>query len=207
MKPITIEMIWLLMGMAIVIIMVLLLFPITIRARSSRSGGIIDGSLSISWLILSIKYKLKDKQTNILILGRTLIHRQYKEKNEKKPETKDLGNSVKSRSIPPIQYFTPLIGPLMRLIRDLLSIFKFRHFKLYTVYGLEDPASTGMLTGYLHTLQCQYNITFTPDFTQPVLDWDLNLETAFTPITVVPPITRFATNYRVLRSGWRIIRS
>jgi DUF2953 family protein len=197
-------MIWLLMGIVIVIIIVVLLFPVTIRARSSGSEGIIDGSLSISWLILAIQYELKDKQTDILILGRTLIHRQYK---EKPPETKDIKKSVKSRSIPPVKNFTPLISPLMRLIRDLLSIFKFRHFELDTVYGLEDPAYTGMLTGYLHALSGQYNISFTPDFTQPVLDWDLDLATAFTPIAVVPPITRFATNPRVLRSGWRIIRS
>lgn len=192
------------MGIVIVIIIVVLLFPVTIRARSSGSEGIIDGSLSISWLILAIQYELKDKQTDILILGRTLVHRQYKEKT---PETKDTKKSVKSRSIPPVQDFIPLIRPLMRLIRDLLSIFRFRHFELDTVYGLEDPATTGMLTGYLHALPGQYNISFTPDFTQPVLDWDLDLATAFTPIAVVPPITRFAANPRVLRSGWRIIRS
>ncbi|HIH86307.1 MAG TPA: DUF2953 domain-containing protein [Methanosarcinales archaeon] len=194
------------MGIVIVIVMILvvLLFPVTIRARSSGSEGIIDGSLSVSWLILAIQYELKDKQTDILILGRTLIHSQYKEKT---PETKDIEKSVESRSIPQVKNFTPIIGPLMRLIRDLLSIFKFRHFKLDTVYGLEDPAYTGMLTGYLHALPCQYNISFTPDFTQPVLDWDLDLATAFTPITVVVPITRFATNPGVLRSGWRLIRS
>lgn len=192
------------MGIVIVLIIVMLLFPVTIRARSSGSEGIIDGSLSICWLILAIQYKLKYKQTDILILGRTLIHRQYK---EKPPETRDIKKSVKSRSIPQVKNFTPLIRPLMRLIRDLLSLFKFRHFKLDTVYGLEDPAYTGMLTGYLHALACQYNIFFTPDFTQPVLDWDLDLATAFTPITVVVPITRFATNPGVLRSGWKIIRS
>jgi len=195
------------MGTVIVIIIVVLLFPVTILARSSGSEGIINGSLSISWLILAIQYELKDKKTDILIMGRTLIHRQYKEKT---PGTKDIKKSVesvKSRSIPQVKNFTPLIRPLMRLIRDLLSIFKFRHFKMDTVYGLEDPASTGVLTGYLHTLPCQYNISFTPDFTQPVLDWDLDLAMAFTPITVIPPITRFATNPRVLRSGWRIIRS
>ena len=202
MKPIIIEMIWLLMG--IVIIIVVLLFPVTIRARSSGSEGIIDGSLSISWLTLAIQYELKDKQTDIVMLGRTLIHRQNK---EKPPETKEIKKSARSRSTPPVKDFTPLIGPVMRLIRDLLSIFKFRHFELDTVYGLEDPAYTGMLTGYLHALPDQYNISFTPDFTQPVLDWDLDLATAFTPISVVPPITRFATNPRVLRSGWRIIRS
>ncbi len=195
-------MIWLLVG--IVLIATVLLFPVTIRARTSGSEGIIDGSLSISWLILAIQYELKNKQTDILILGRTLIHRQHKEKT---PETKDIKKSVKSRSILQVQDFTPLIRPLMRLIRDLLSIFKFRHFKLDTIYGLEDPAYTGMLTGYLHALPCQYNISFTPDFTQPILDWDLDLATAFTPIAVVAPITRFATNPRVLRSGWRIIRS
>ena len=204
MKPIIIEMIWLLMGIVILIIIVVLLFPVTIRARSSGSEGIIDGSLSISWLILAIQYELKDKQTDILILGRTLIHRQYK---DEPPETKEIEKSVKSRSIPQVKNFTPVIRPIMRLIRDLLSIFKFRHFKLDTVYGLGDPASTGMLTGYLHALACQYNISFTPDFTQPVLDWDLDLATAFTPIAVIPPITRFATNTRVLRSGWKIIRS
>jgi len=217
-KPITIEMIWLLMGIVIVLIIVVLLFPVTIRTRSSRSEGTIDGSLSISWLILAIQYKLKDKQTDILILGRTLIHREYKEKT---PETKDIKNSVKSkskfrskfrsrsksRSITQVKNFTPLIRPLIRLIRDLLSIFKFRHFELDTVYGLEDPASTGMLTGYLHALPCQYNISFTPDFTHLVLDWDLDLAMAFTPISVIPPITRFSTNPQVLQSGWRIIRS
>ncbi|MCK4929396.1 MAG: DUF2953 domain-containing protein [Methanosarcinales archaeon] len=203
MKPDIVEMIWLLLGIVLLITAVLL-FPVTIRTRSFRSEGILDGSFSISWLIFGMRYMLEDKQTEILILNRTLIRRQNKEKT---PEDVDTKAPVKSKSNPPVKDFIPLAGPAIRLIRELLSAVRLRHFELDTVYGLEDPATTGMLTGYLHALTVPRIISFTPDFTQPVLDWDLDLAAGFTPIAAVPPITRFATDLRVLRAGWRIIRS
>lgn len=196
-------MIWLLLGIVLLIAAVLL-FPVTIRIRSFRSEGIIDGSFSISWLIFGMRYMLEGKQTEILILNRTLIRRQNEEKT---PEDVDTKAPVKSRSNPPVKDFISLAGPAIRLIRELLSAVRLRHFELDTVYGLEDPATTGMLTGYLHALTVPRIISFTPDFTQPVLDWDLDLAASFTPIAAVPPIIRFATDLQVLRAGWRIIRS
>lgn len=216
MIPAIFEMILLQLGIVVLVIVLLiaavLLFPVTIRTRSFRSEGIIKGSLSISWFIFGMRYLFESRQTEILILNRTLIRRQNKEKtpgpvDKKAPEKPKSISKSKSKSSPPVKVFISLAGPVVRLVRELLSTIRFRRLELDTVYGLEDPAATGMLTGYLHALRVPRIISFTPDFTRPVLDWDLDIAAGFTPIAAVPPIARFATDLRVLRAGWSIIRS
>jgi hypothetical protein len=202
----------------ILIVLGLLLFPVIIHVESKRFRGTIDGRISIQWLMIKFRHSLKDKRTEILLFSHRMINLQHKEepigtKNSTRQEDtakpKVTKKPKKTRKIPPFASFN-IIKPLLRFFRGLLAAISFRHLAIDTTYGMEDPGLTGMLTGYLHaakgSFQMGQNFKFTPDFTRSILDWDLSVSAAITPIRIFPPIARFVTNRQVLRSGWEILR-
>jgi hypothetical protein len=193
----------------------LLLFPVTINAKSNKDGAIIKGDFSISWLVFHIRYLLQDSQTEIFLFNRRIITLQNKEEPDKKEpakpeEIKKPKKLKKSRKSPPVRQIAHLVGPILRLFGDLVNTIKFKSLDVDITYGFEDPACSGILTGFLHAVHGAFrlgkNIRFTPDFTEPVLDWYLSASAAITPIKLFPPIVKFAANRQVLRSGWAIIR-
>ena len=174
-----------------------LLFPVTICIHSVRSRGRIDGFFSIRWLIFLLRYLLKDNETEILVLGRHVISMSLKEKPKKKEDIKKPGK------IPPIRDISNLVGPLYRLFKDLVRTLRLKYFDVDVTFGLLDPAHTGMLTGFLHSipgsLQARHNISFTPDFTKPILEWYLKAKVTVIPIRLLLPVMRFAANRQILK--------
>ncbi len=213
-------MVWLIVAVIIVIaVLAVLLFPVIISIDSVRSGGKVDGSLSISWLMFIVRYALIDKQVEIFVFNRRVIVSKHKEKplrSEKTEKTEKIEKIEKPkrfkkpRSMPPIRYIFNLAGPLLRLFRDLVTAFRLRYLDIDIIYGLDDPAYTGILTGFLYAIltpsRIGRDIILTADFTKPVLDWNLGAKVSITPVQVVLPVIRFVTNRQVLRLGWRIIR-
>ena len=61
---------------------------------------------------------------------------------------------------------------LMRYIKDILRIIKPDHIDGYVHFGMEDPATTGQITGVLATIPFVYNESFFfyPDFEKKCLD-------------------------------------
>lgn len=192
----------------------ILLSPVTISVNSSRAEGKIDGSFSFGWLIFLFRYGLVNRETEVHVLGRQLIRIPYKEKSikikeiRKSKESKDIKKSGKVHSVRDTIH---LSRPLLRLFKDLIYGFRLKYLDLDFKFGLKDPADTGILTGFLHSipgaLQAGHKIHWTVDFTKPVLEWDLKAKAAFTPIRVFPPVARFATNGQVLRYGLNRIKS
>jgi hypothetical protein len=109
-----------------------------------------------------------------------------------------------------ITLFTGFIGPGITCYRGIIRTFKFKYIKIDTTYGMNDPAHTGIITGFIHTILGPFptgtSISFNPVFTGPVLDWDMKTHASFTPVHIIAPIIRFATNWQVIRSTWGIIR-
>lgn len=196
----------------IMIVLALLFFPVTIDADSIKEDNKILGSLSISWLILHLRYSFENKQTEFLLFSRTIMRQQEKgkEKPVKPEKTEDLKKIKKSKKIPPLECIINLVGPLLRLFQNLIKTIKFRYLDIDLTYGLEDPAHTGMLTGFFHAIvgasRTGHTIRFTPDFYGPVLDWRVKTSAAFTPIQTFAPVVMFIANRQVLRAGWGIIR-
>ncbi len=191
-----------------VLALVILLSPMTVSINSARSGGRIDGSFSFAWIILLFRYRLKDRQTEILILGRQVVRSQHK---EKPPEIKDI---KKSRSIKKSQKILQLgfnlSRPMLRLFKDVIYALRLKYLNIDIRIGFKDPAYTGILTGFLHSIfgsfQAGHAIRWTLDFTRPVLEWNLKAEAAITPMYVLLHMTRFFTSKQVLKSGFQYIR-
>ena len=182
----------------------MLLFPVTIYVNSTRSGGRLDGIFSIHWIIFLFRYLFKDNETEILVFGWRVIRLPHKEKPEKNENIKKTMGVKRSRKIPHIRDISNLTGPLYRLFKDLARALRLKYFDIDLTFGLEDPAHTGILTGFLHSirgsLQAGHDISFTPDFTRPILEWDLKAKVTVIPIKILPPVMRFTVSRQVLKS-------
>ena len=191
------------------IILVLLLSPISISINSTRTGGKIYGFFSLSWIIFLFRYAFKEKQTEILVFGRRLARLRYQEKPDIRQIEKS-GEIKKSRKIPQIEDIFYLSRQILRLLKDLIYSFRLKYLDINITFGLKDPAHTGIITGFLHSIiaffNARNNIKWDVDFTRPVLEWDLKAEIVVTPIKIVSSIIKFLADGKVLRSGFRIIR-
>ncbi|MDP3104483.1 MAG: hypothetical protein Q8M95_07735 [Candidatus Methanoperedens sp.] len=205
-------MIALIVSVIALLVLAILLFPVNFSFNSVRSEGTINGSLGVSWIIFLFSYALKKKQLEIHIFGRSIYCHISPEKKspEKKPQAQEPEKEIKkSGKIPPIRDFLNMAGPMMRLFKDLIYAFRIKYLDVEVSFGLNDPAYTGITTGFMHALglsRLGHNIRWTPDFTGQALDWDVKGKTALIPVRLIPPVARFITNPQVLRSGWRIIR-
>ena len=197
-----------------VIAVAMLLSPVNIRVNSARAGGKIDGFLSMGWIMFLFRYTLKDKKTEILVLGRRvggvgLTRKKHLEVKKTKKSTKVKKSKKKPRIH--LEAIFHLSRPLLRLFKDLIYSFRIKYLDVDITFGLEDPAYTGMITGFLHSilfsLRAPYTINWNADFTRPVMEWDMKAEAAITPIQILQHLAKFITNWQVLRSGLRIIRN
>jgi len=185
--------------------LVALLSPVKISMNSARAGEEINGFFSFGWIIFLLRYKLKDKEAEILVFGRRVVRLPNKEKS---PEFKELKKSrpiKKSKKTPHLGDIFSLLRPMLRLFKDLIYSFKLKYLDIDIKFGLEDPAYTGILAGFLHSItgimHKGHTIRWSVDFSKPVLEWNLKAEAAITPIQIVLPVARFLTNRQVIRSG------
>lgn len=191
-----------------VLVLVILLLPVNISFNSTRSEGTIDGNLSINWMIFLFIYSMKEKELKIHIFGRCISCHISPEKklHTQKPERE----RKESWKMPPIRDFLNMTGLLLRLFKDFIYAFRIKYLDIEVTFGLNDPAYTGIITGFLHTIDLSrkgHNIRWRVDFTRQTFDWDVKGKTILIPIRLIPPIARFITNLQVLRYGWRIIRN
>lgn len=194
------------------LLLMVLLFPVTIYISSVRSGGKIDGSFDISWIVLKFRYALKNKQVEVLFFGRHVTHISSKKKQpeaEGKPEKKKK-KKKRTRRMPPIGDILSLSIPALRLFIGLVRAFRLKYLDIYVTFGAGDPGYTGMLAGYLYAIQgssCTgHNIRWSADFTRQILDWNMRAKISLIPVRMLPPVAGFVTNSQVLRSGLHIIR-
>ena len=189
--------------------LVVLLSPVKISVNSSRAREEIDGFFSFGWIMFLLRYTFKDKETEILVFGRHVVRLPNKEKS---PESKELKKSMaikKSKKKPHLGDIFSFSRPMLRLFKELIYSFKLKYLDIDITFGLNDPAYTGIMAGFLHSIlgiMQGHTIRWSADFTKPVLEWNLKAEAAITPIQIVLPLARFITNRQVLRSGLRIIR-
>ena len=203
-------MIALIVSIFALLVLAILLFPVNISFNSVRSGGKIDGSLGVNWIIFILSYSLKEKQFEIHIFGRNIFRHISPEHPKNMPvKLEPERKRKKSGKLPPVRDFLNMAGPMMRLFKDLIYAFRIKNLDIEVNFGLKDPASTGIITGFLHAVglsRTGHNLRWTPDFTRHTLDWDVNGKAVFIPIRLISPVARFITNRQVLRSGWRILK-
>ncbi|MCZ7358420.1 MAG: DUF2953 domain-containing protein [Candidatus Methanoperedens sp.] len=179
----------------IVLAIAALLFPVTIAINSIRSGQKITGSLQLNWTIFILLYSLKERQLEILIFGRRI----FRHLEKKKPTPEHPKKPEKLKRHWAIKDFFNLAGPMLQLLKELVYAFRFKYIRFDITFGLNNPACTGILTGFLHAvgLSQMGNVRWAPDFTRQVMDWNLEAKTSVIPIRLLPPFAKFITNSHV----------
>ncbi|HEX7574857.1 MAG TPA: DUF2953 domain-containing protein, partial [Candidatus Methanoperedens sp.] len=150
-----------------------------------------------------------NNEAEILVFGRRVVRLPKKEKSQAFKEKKSRPIKKLNKS-PHLEDLLSLTKPMIRFFKDLIYSFRLKYFDIDIIFGLEDPAYTGITTGFFHSIigimQKGHTIRWSADFTKPVLEWNLKAEAAIIPIQIVLPVARLITDKQVLRSGLRIIR-
>jgi len=190
--------------------LVMLVSPLKISVNSVRAGEEIDGFFSFGWIMFLLRYTFKNNETEILVFGRRVVRLPKKEKSPefKKKKSRPIKKLNKS---PHLEDLFSLTRPMIRFFKDLIYSFRLKYLDIDIIFGLKDPAYTGIMAGFFHSvigiMHKGHTIRWSVDFTKPVLEWNLKAEAAITPIQIVLPVARLITDKQVLRSGLRIIRS
>jgi hypothetical protein len=189
------------------LVVAILLFPMTILVNSTRAKGKIKGNFQLFWILAGLIYAFEERQLEIRILNRRIIRHILEKKSQE--DIKKLAKIKKPRKIPQVLDILILAGPLLRLFKDIIRSFRLKYFDMYIVFGLDDPACTGILTGFMHAVRGSsvigQNIRFAPDFTGEVLDWSLKAKASVTPFEIVVSLVKFLTSRQVLNLALRSI--
>ncbi|MCD4806161.1 MAG: DUF2953 domain-containing protein [Methanococcoides sp.] len=100
-------------------------------------------------------------------------------------------------------------GQFLHLMKGLLFQLHIRDLAFDLTYGLPDPADTGMLCGYLHTLASiargrarSFSYSLYPVFMEEAFDVHLSGSIRFRIGSFIPPLLMFIFNVKVLKTGW-----
>ena len=197
-------MISLILSIIVVSVVAALLIPVTFSFNSVRSGGKIEGNFSISWIIFLLRYTLREGRSELFVFGKGIFRHKA---SEVKPPV-SLKTTRKPGKMPRLGDIIGLAGPMLRLLKDLVHTLRLKYLDIELTFGLDDPAGTGILNGVMHALGLSRTgiVRWTPHFTGPVLDWNIKARVAVSLIRLFPPLARFVSNGKVLRSIIRIAR-
>lgn len=103
---------------------------------------------------------------------------------------------------------------IFRLLKSIFSSIHIRELSCDLAYGLPDPAYTGMLCGYLHTLASivhsgcrKFHYSVTPQFFDEQLDVRMEGNIRFRIASFIPPLLMFIFSREVLRTGWWFVKN
>lgn len=112
-----------------------------------------------------------------------------------------------------LEAFKSLRKPLFRLFSDLLKGMKIKHLDSCMIFGLSDPADTGILCGFIHAItglvysRCRHcSFSINPRFMDPVLDFRGNAEIRIRIYSLIFPFIKFILNGKTLSFTYSIVK-
>jgi hypothetical protein len=112
-----------------------------------------------------------------------------------------------------LRAFRCLREPLFRLFSNTLNALKIKHLDADFTFGLPDPADTGMLCGFAHSLvgvlhgRCRHcRVYINPVFLDPVLDFQGNTKISIKIYSLVFSFLKFILNRNTLSFTYSIIK-
>ncbi len=149
-------------------------------------------SLSFSWMFGLISKRLGGKKK--------------KPKVPRKKKEKKKGSRFKFWGL---LRTTGLLKQVLLLLKGILSCIHLRKFELQLKLGLDNPADTGFLFGYIYAvrglLPAKSGIAINPEFSEAVIEGQSRGTVTLTPICFAGPLFRFVFSKASLRLFWGII--
>ncbi|MEG3225285.1 MAG: hypothetical protein BME94_07165 [Methanobacteriales archaeon Met13] len=165
-------MIYILLGIIIVIVLIILSFlliPFHISLWLSKTGKSLQGDFKLRWLGLTI---FKRKIPSV----KSPSHKK-EDKDEVKKQKWDIERIKKT-----VRLGGDAWPHLKRILQALLNSMKLEKLSLDLNLGLESPADTAVVTGYIwaFTESTRYlipaDISVTPDFQNQIMDGSFNID-------------------------------
>lgn len=137
-------------------------------------------------------------------------------RGKKKPEIEkapESGMTPREKLHWVMEAFRSLRRPLFRLFSDLLNGIKIKRLESYVMFGLSDPADTGMLCGFIHAVtglaynrckNCSFSIN--PVFMNPMVDFKGDMEIRVRIYSLIYPMLKFMFNRKTLSFTYSIIK-
>jgi len=106
-----------------------------------------------------------------------------------------------------------LLSPVLRLVEDILKAIHISEMKFNLLYGLDNPADTGIVSGYIYALRGYLNTQYErirlyaePTFTEEKMDMHMLADVSFRVVNLLPAVVTFLLNRDVRRVSWALIR-
>ncbi|WP_370574034.1 DUF2953 domain-containing protein [Methanomethylovorans sp.] len=106
-----------------------------------------------------------------------------------------------------------LLSPLLRLVEDVLKAIHIAEIKCNILYGFDNPADTGIASGYVYAVRGYLNTQFErvrlyaePTFTEEKMDMHMLADVSFRIVNLLPALVTFIMNRDVRRISWALIR-
>lgn len=192
---------------------IIMFSPLTFSVNSARRDKKIDGFFHVKWIIFILSYSFRERRSEVRVLGRLFAGYSNKPKlpeNKDRSDSKDRSDKKKtSKKRPAFEDIFNLVGPVFKLLKELIKCFNIKDLHIDARFGANDPAHTGIITGIFYAMTSCFNtgnkVRMTADFEKPCLEWDMLALGAVTPVRVLIAVIRFITDRRVIRSGFHMI--
>jgi hypothetical protein len=106
-----------------------------------------------------------------------------------------------------------LLSPLLRLVEDVLKAIHISGIKCNLLYGFDNPADTGIVSGYVYAVRGYLNTQYErirlyaePTFTEEKMDVHMLADVSFRIVNLLPALVTFIMNRDVRRVSWALIR-
>lgn len=140
------------------------------------------------------------------------VRRKKKVSEEGEVEAKE-GMTTREKLHWGLEAYKALRKPLFRLLSDMLNAIKIKNLKADLIFGLSDPADTGMLCGVIHVLlgmvysrcrSCSFSVF--PVFMESLLDFRGSAEIRVKIYSLIFPVIKFILNWKTLSFTYLIVK-
>ncbi|NOQ48170.1 MAG: DUF2953 domain-containing protein [Methanococcoides sp.] len=200
----SLELMFFLNVMVLIIIFLLaliLLAPIAVAFNVDGGLSGVRSNVSVKWMFLSHSFSGKPGTKAVPVTNGTILTGEGIPKGGTRHPLENMYEMAKKGY--------GIKGQFIHLMKGLLFQLQIRDLAFDLTYGLPDPADTGMVCGYLHTLASivrgrarSFSYSLYPVFMEEAFDVHLSGSIRFRIGSFIPPLLMFIFNVKVLKTGW-----